>query len=93
MKKQARALEQQFLAIEEEKKNKFFEADSGNGLVSVVMDGSKKLVKLSIKPDCVDPNDIEGLQDLIIEAYNKVLVKVEAEYDSSSQLLGSGFGF
>lgn len=85
-------MELQLQAIEEQKKSKFFEAESGNGLITIVMDGCKKITKLSIKPDCVDPNDIEGLQDLIIEAYNKVLTKVDEEFEDS-QLLGSGFGF
>lgn len=41
---------------------------SGNGLVTVVVNGNKEVQSIVIKPECVDPNDLEGLQDLIKDA-------------------------
>ncbi len=65
MKKQARLLEQQMGKLREDMQNTTYTGVSGNGLVTVVVNGEKELQKVSIKPECVDPQDLEGLQDLI----------------------------
>jgi len=41
---------------------------AGNGLVTITLDGEKSLKKIEIRPECVNPDDIEGLQDLIVAA-------------------------
>lgn len=69
MKKQARLMEQQFELMRQELKNKRFSASSGNGLVTIVLNGDKEIIELKIKPECVDINDLEGLEDLIKAAH------------------------
>ena len=86
MKKQARQLER----IQEEMKKKTFEGSSGNGLVTVTLSGDRELQNISIKPDCVDPTDVEGLEDLIREAFAHAYGQA-TEADSAfdlSKLLG-----
>lgn len=70
MKKQAKLMEQQLETMRTEMKNKQVTGTSGNGLVTVVMNGEKELIGITIKPECVDPNDLEGLQDLIKAAFD-----------------------
>lgn len=70
MKKQARLMQEQYAQMQEEMRNKRITGTSGNGLVTVTLDGSGKLHKIKIKPDCVDPEDVEGLEDLIKAAYD-----------------------
>lgn len=53
------------------------EASSGGGAVSVGMDGSKRLLSISIDPEAVDPKDVEMLQDLILAAVNEAGRKVD----------------
>lgn len=65
MKKQARMLEEQFEKMQEEMKGKEVTGSSGNGLVTVLMNGDKEIKKIRIKPECVDLQDLEGLEDLI----------------------------
>jgi DNA-binding YbaB/EbfC family protein len=65
MRKQAKLLEQQMESARTEMKNKSITGTSGNGLVSVIINGEKELQSITIKPECVDPSDLEGLQDLI----------------------------
>lgn len=76
MKKQAKLMEQQLEAMRSEMKSKSIIGTSGNGLVTVTLNGDKELQQIVIKPDCVDPNDLEGLQDLIKvaceDAYQKI---------------------
>jgi DNA-binding YbaB/EbfC family protein len=86
IKKQARQMqmdmEKQMEAAKEERKNQRFEGISGNGLVALILDGDKTLKEIKIKPECVNKEDIEGLQDLIIAAHENALEKIPAE-DSS----------
>ena len=56
--------------------NQTAEGSAGGGLVTVVVNGEKALKKITIKPECVNPNDIEGLQDLIIAADEDALSKL-----------------
>jgi len=69
MKKQARAMQAQMSQMRESLKNTEFTGSAGNGLVTVTLDGEKNLKKISIKPECVTPDDVEGLQDLILAAF------------------------
>lgn len=79
MKKQARLLEQQMEKMKDELKNKTIIGTSGNGLVTVTLNGEKELKNIQIKPECVDPNDLEGLEDLIKAAFENAYSQVEEE--------------
>ncbi len=65
MKKQARMMEEQYEKMRGQMENTRATGSSGNGLVTVVVNGNKEIQEVKIKPECVDPNDLEGLQDLI----------------------------
>lgn len=52
------------------------EATAGGGMVTVEMTGAYELINLKIKPEAVDPDDIEMLEDLIIAATNEALSQV-----------------
>ena len=80
-----REMEKEQAAISE----KVFETTSGGGAVKVTMTGEKKLQSLEIKPEVVDPEDVEMLQDLIITAVNDVIKKVDdANAAKMSKLTG-----
>ena len=61
---------------------KDFEASAGGGAVEAVVSGAKVIKSLKIKPEVVDPDDVEMLQDLIITCVNEALRKVEDEQAS-----------
>jgi DNA-binding YbaB/EbfC family protein len=84
MKKQAKMLQKQLSSIQENRQNKEITASAGNGLVTVTLTGDNKMKKIDIKRDCVDPDDIEGLQDLIISAYNEALSKINESEEMPS---------
>jgi len=56
-----------------------FEGTSGGGAVKVIMKGDKTLQSVEIKPEVVDPDDVEMLQDLIVAAVNDGASKIDAE--------------
>ncbi len=68
-KKQAKLLQEQFLKMQEELKQKEVEGVSGNGLVRITLNGEQEVKSIKIKPECVDPEDIEGLEDLLVAAF------------------------
>ena len=63
--RQAQKLQEEMLKAQEELGEKTVEASVGGGVVSVVANGKKELVSVNIKPEAVDPEDVEMLQDLI----------------------------
>ncbi len=84
MKKQMRQMEEQVQMMQESLKSKSIVGESGNGLVTVTISGDKSLKGIKIKPECVDPQDIEGLEDLILAAFQDAFKK--SEEDSSNSL-------
>lgn len=80
MKKQARMMQEQFGQMREQLASKLVEGQAGGGLVTLTLNGEKELKKITIKPECV--NDIEGLQDLIIGAFEDAASKLEKEQPS-----------
>jgi DNA-binding YbaB/EbfC family protein len=86
MKKQAKLMEQQLETMRNEMKNKQVMGNAGNGLVTIVMNGQKELLEIKIKPECVDSNDLEGLQDLIKAAHDDAYIKLSD--DSMNSLPG-----
>ncbi len=90
MKKQAKMMEQQLEAARSELKNKQVTGVSGAGLVTVVMNGEKEMLSIQIKPECVDPNDLEGLQDLIKDACEQAYAQIATEDPMSQFSLPGG---
>ncbi len=79
MKKQAKMMQEQMEKMKEDLKNKLVEGSAANGLVKVTLSGEKELKKIKIDPECVDSSDVEGLEDLIMQAHMDAFKKLEAE--------------
>ena len=77
MLKQAQKMQQDMLRVQEELETKKVEATVGGGSVTAVVSGKKELVKISINPEVVDPEDVEMLEDLILAAVNEGMRKAE----------------
>lgn len=90
MKKQARQMQEQYAQMQEEMRNKRITGTSGNGLVTVTLDGNGKLQEIKIKPDCVDPEDVEGLEDLIRAAFDEASKQLDEGSDGDlSSMMGN----
>ncbi len=73
MMKQAQKLQQEMLKLQEEVAARTVEATAGGGVVKVTANGRQEIVAIEIKPEAVDPDDVEMLQDLILTAVNNAL--------------------
>jgi DNA-binding YbaB/EbfC family protein len=70
MMKQAQQLQADMAAAQDALANETVEGSAGGGLVTAVVTGSGELRSVSIKPEVVDPDDVETLEDLFVAAMN-----------------------
>ena len=89
MLKQAKKMQEQMLKMQEEMEEKTHEASAGGGAVVVKVSGKKELKDIIIKPEVVDPDDVEMLQDLILAAVNEGMrMADESSASEMSKLTG-----
>jgi len=88
--KQAQKMQQEMLKMQEELENKTYEASAGGGMVTAVVTGQHELKALTIKPEAVDPDDVEMLQDMVIAAINEAMRKAAEEQNASMSKLTGG---
>jgi DNA-binding protein, ybaB/ebfC family len=75
--RQAQKMQDKITELQEDIEARDFTASVGGGAVEVVVTGKKNIKSLTIKPEVVDPEDIEMLQDLVISAVNEAIANVE----------------
>ena len=88
--KQAQKFQKQMEDMQKDLENKKFEASVGGGAVTAIANGKRQLVEIKIKPEVVDPDDVEMLQDLIMSACNEALKKAEDETSNEMGKLTGG---
>ncbi len=76
--KQAQQMQAKMEKTQKELEGKEVTAEVGGGQVKVTMNGKHKVTNLVISPECVDPEDVEFLQDLVASAVNEAARLVDA---------------
>ncbi len=77
-------------AAQTEVENRTFTASVGGGAVEAAASGKKELVSLTIKPEAVDPEDVEMLQDLVVSAVNEALRQAGEAMDKAMDSVTGG---
>lgn len=77
MMRQAQKMQEQMQKAKEELENAEVQGVSGGGMVTVTMSGKKRILGIAIKPEAMDPDDCEMLEDLIVAATNEAFDKAE----------------
>ncbi|HOJ10060.1 MAG TPA: YbaB/EbfC family nucleoid-associated protein [Clostridiales bacterium] len=90
--KQAQKMQKDMAKLQEELEEKTVEASAGGGAITVVASGKKEILEINIKPEVIDPDDLEMLQDLIMAAVNEALRKAEEMVSSEMNKLTGGLG-
>ena len=90
--KQAQKLQKQMEDMQKEIEAKEFEASVGGGAVVVKVTGKKEVTSINIKPEVVDPDDVEMLEDLVLTAVNEAMKKADEETSSKMGKLTGGMG-
>ena len=90
MMKQAQKMQQELLRMQEEQETKTYTAKAGGGMVSATVNGKHEVVSLEIKPEAVDPDDVEMLQDMIIGAVNEAMRAADTDSANNMSRLTGG---
>ena len=75
--KQAQKMQADMEALQDELDAKEYDVSVGGGVISVKINGKKEILAIDIKPEIVDPDDIETLSDTLVAAVNEAIKKVE----------------
>ena len=90
MLRQAQKMQEEMIKAQEELGEKTVDASVGGGVVTVKVNGKKELLEVNIKPEAVDPDDVEMLQDLIVSAVNEAMRKADEMAASSMSRITGG---
>ena len=90
--KQAQKMQRQMEEQAKEMETKEFSATAGGGAVEVTVSGSKKILKVKLDEEVVDPDDVEMLEDLIVAATNEALRKMEEDSQEKMGKVTGGLG-
>ena len=85
-------MQEEMAKAQESVEQKTFTASVGGGAVQATCNGKKELTELVLKPEVVDPEDVEMLQDLVISAVNEVLRQADEAMNSSMNAFTGGLG-
>ena len=83
--KEAKKMQADMEKSQAELAEKEFEASAGGGAVTVKVSGEKMIKEIKIKPEVVDPDDVEMLEDLVLTCVNEALRQVDS---AQAQSLG-----
>lgn len=71
--KQAQQMQAKLAMLQNELSEREVEASAGGGMVKVKVNGKQQLLSISINKDCVDPNDVATLEELVFTAVNQAM--------------------
>lgn len=75
MMKQVQKMQADMARLQEELAQRTVEASSGGGMINVVVNGKQEVMSIKIKPEVVDPDDVEMLEDLLVAAVKEAMRK------------------
>lgn len=88
--KQAKKMQKQMEQDKAQLEAKIYESAAGGGVVKCKINGNYDVMSIEIKPEAVDPDDVEMLQDLILVAINEAVKNVRTEQESMMNDLTGG---
>ncbi|MGI5987001.1 YbaB/EbfC family nucleoid-associated protein [uncultured Oscillibacter sp.] len=83
MQQKIQQMQEQMTAAQEAVEAQVFTASVGGGVVEAKVNGKKEVQSISIKPEAVDPEDVEMLQDLVVSAVNEALRQADEAMEKS----------
>ncbi|HEX3011136.1 MAG TPA: YbaB/EbfC family nucleoid-associated protein [Syntrophomonadaceae bacterium] len=89
--KQAKKVQEQIAKMQEELQERVVEASAGGGAVTIKVSGKQEILEIKIKPEVVDPEDIEMLEDLILTAVNDGVKKSQDMVSGEMAKITGGF--
>ena len=88
--KQAQQMQSKLSALQNELAEREVESSSGGGMVKVKVNGKQELLEVIIDPECVDPSDVEMLQELVKAAVNQAVKESQDMVNSAMSKVTGG---
>lgn len=86
-------LQAKMTELQESLEAKSLSSSSGGGMVTVTVNGKGQVRRVQIDPTCVDPRDVEMLEDLVLAAISEAQSKAQAEYEQEMRRATGGLPF
>lgn len=83
--RQVQKTQEDVAAKQEELDAREYDISAGGGVVNVKINGKKEILAIDLKPEIVDPDDIETLSDILVAAVNEAIKRVE---DTNAEEIG-----
>jgi DNA-binding YbaB/EbfC family protein len=88
--RQAQKMQEDMEALQADLDTREYDISAGGGAVGVKINGKREILSIDIKPEIVDPDDIEMLSDILVAAVNEAIKRVDETNNSEmSKLTGS----
>ncbi len=91
MMKQAKKLQEEITRKQAELQDTIIETSVGGGAINIKINGRQQFQEITIKPEAVDPDDVEMLQDLILAAVNEAVKQSQDMVSGEMAKLTGGF--
>jgi DNA-binding YbaB/EbfC family protein len=88
--KQAQRMQENMTKKQAELNAREFSAASGGGMVKVTVNGAREVLSVEIDPQCVAPDDVAMLQDLVLSAVNGALKEAASTVEQEMGKLTGG---
>lgn len=89
MLQQVQQMQEEMAKAQDELAKEVVEASVGGGMVKVKASGAGEIVEITIAPEVIDPEDPEGLADLVLAGVNQALKNSQ---DLMQSKLGGAMG-
>ena len=90
--RQAQKMQEEMEALQAELDEREYDVSAGGGVVNIKINGKKEIVAIDIKPEIVDPDDIETLSDILVAAVNEAIKRVEDTNSNEMSKITGGIG-
>ena len=90
--KQAQKMQEDMATLQAELDEKEYDISAGGGAVTIKIKGTKEILAIDLKPEIVDPDDIETLSDILVAAVNEAIKRVEENNSSAMASITANMG-
>lgn len=88
--KQAQQMQQKMATLQKELESREIETSSGGGMIKIKITGKQQIVAISINKECVDPNDVTSLEELVKTAVNQSIKESQDMVSSAMSKITGG---
>lgn len=88
--RQAQKMQEEMEAKQAELAEKEFTTSVGGGMVEITMTGNREVKNIHLKPEVVDPEDIEMLEELLQAGFNQIVKEIETATNAEMDAITNG---